>query len=278
MHGETWAADAPSDWTTELRTSGYAIIRDLITPRDVEELRVLVDKRLRAWTKAKASAGTEKAPLLTQLLLASTRAARLVRDLFWDPRIQWVLGNFHCRSVIEHTKVLVKAAGAPETPWHQDHAYFKAFDPSGTMITLWSPFHEVSADNGSLRVTHGEQPRHLLPHEVANDEGELAIRSDALAPFLSRGVVNPSLRPGDAILFTSRVVHGTYPNSTVHARLAFKLVFQDLERRSVQHPLRDRSVAFHGVAGVINRLQPCALTRLRLQPKLWKTQLRSRLS
>lgn len=277
MHEATWTADAQSNWTIELQTCGYTIVRDLIPPHAVEELRALVDNRLHAMIKAKASVGTEKSPFMTQLLFASTRAARVVRDLFWDPRIQWVLGNFHCRPVIEHTKVLIKAAGAPETPWHQDQAFFKPFDPSATMITLWSPLHDVSPNNGALRVTRGEQPRMLLPHEVVNDEGELAIRSDALAPFLLRGVDSPAVRPGDAILFTSRVVHGTYPNPTAADRLAFKLVFQDLERRSAAHPLRDRSVAFHGFGGMINRLHPCALTRLRLQPNLWKARLRSRL-
>jgi len=277
MHQEPSPPDAQGDWATELQARGWAIVRDVVSPLDVGDLRALVESRVRAKADSSGSAGTEKSALVTQLLLASTRAARLVRDIFLDEKIQWVLGHFHCQPVIEHTKVLFKAAGAPETPWHQDQAFFQEFDPSATMITLWSPLHEVGPHNGALRVTRSEAPRRLLPHERINDEGELAVRPDVLAPLLAGGVETPPVRPGDAILFTSRVVHGTHANGSTHARLAFKLVFQDLERRVKEQPLRDRAVVFHGVGGAINRLHPCALTRLRLQPKLWKAQLRSRL-
>jgi ectoine hydroxylase-related dioxygenase (phytanoyl-CoA dioxygenase family) len=264
------------DWVMQLRSSGYAVMRGLIPTSEVEALRAMVEER-RAAHGARSDVGTEKSPLLTQLLFASNRAARLVRDLYWDPRVQWVLGSFHARPVIEHTKVLIKAANAPETPWHQDHAFFHAFDPSATMITLWSPFHAVHAGNGALRVA--KRPVHtLLPHDRVNDEGELAIQPAALGPALAGGVETFEVGPGDAVFFTSRAVHGTYPNPTDGDRLAFKLVFQDLDRRADGQPLRDRAVRFDGIQGALNRLVPCGITRLKLQPKQWKTRLRQRSS
>jgi ectoine hydroxylase-related dioxygenase (phytanoyl-CoA dioxygenase family) len=155
-----------------------------------------------------------------------------VRDLFWDARVQWIVSSFHARPIIEHTKVLIKAAHAPITPWHQDHAFFHKKDPTGTMITLWSPFHPVDPGNGALRLLRGEPPRTLLPHDIVNEEGEMAVTPSALAPLLARGIETPAVGPGDVVFFTSRVVHGTYANGTDSDRLAFKLVFQDLARRS----------------------------------------------
>jgi ectoine hydroxylase-related dioxygenase (phytanoyl-CoA dioxygenase family) len=271
---ESTRTTSSSDWVMDLRTRGYTVIRDLIPVAEVEALRELVETR-RAAHGARTDVATEKSPLLTQLLFASNRAARLVRDLYWDERVQWILGSFHAQPVIEHTKVLIKAAGAPETPWHQDHAFFHDFDPTGTMITLWSPFHAVHPGNGALRVA--KEPVHaLLPHDRVNEDGELAIQPAALGPALAGGVDVFEVGPGDAVFFTSRVVHGTYPNPTDADRLAFKLVFQDLEKRAAAHPLRERAVRFDGARGIVNRVVPCGITRLRLQPKQWKTRLKSR--
>lgn len=266
----------PPDWVSEIRTQGHTIIRGLIAGDDSTYLRTLIESRFAARPKS-TNVGTEKSTELTQLLFATTRTGRIVRDLFFDPRVQWILGSFYTQPVIEHTKVLIKAASAPETPWHQDHAFFHAFDPTATMISLWSPLSPVSADNGTLRILSGEPPRTLLPHRQANAGRELEIEPSVLAPLLAIHQAElPPVEPGDAVLFTSRVVHATYPNPTDRDRLAFKLVFQDLARRTPDHPLQQRSVSFHGLPGAVNRLYPCGITRLRMQREILARRLKAR--
>jgi len=264
--------DNAPDWAVELKQQGFTIVRNILSTSNVKLLRELITSRLTEIGR-QGSAGTEKSIFLTQLLFASSDTARIVRDLFWDSRIQWILGAFHERSVIEHTKVLVKASLAPETPWHQDHAFFRKYDPTGTMITLWSPLHPVGEDNGTLRLLRSKPPRVLLPHEIANVEREKRVHAESLSPLLTEGIVIPEANPGDAVLFTSRAVHGTFANMTDSDRLAFKLVFQDLTRRT-QQPLRNGAVVFHGIEGLLNRLYPCVATRIRLQPDLLKRRVK----
>lgn len=264
------------DWVVDLTTRGFTVLKGVLPAGEVDYLRGVVGGELERRGRADSAVGTDKAKELTQLLFASARTARIVRDLYFEPRVQWILGAFHARPVIEHTKVLIKGARAPETPWHQDHAFFHGFDPTGTMLTLWSPLHGVSADNGGLRLLAGEPPRQLLPHLVARG-GEKIVEPEVLAPLLARGVVDAAVEPGDAVVFTSRVVHGTYPNPTDEARLAFKLVFQDLARRAADKPLRaSRAVSFHGPGAWLNRAVPCAMTRLQIQRAQLRAGLKAR--
>jgi ectoine hydroxylase-related dioxygenase (phytanoyl-CoA dioxygenase family) len=89
--------------------------------------------------------------------------ARLVRDVYWDERVQWVLGSFHTRPVIEHTKVLIKAAGAPETPWHQDHAYFNL--PEGTpVVGVWIALDDATPENGCMHFIPGGHREGPIAH------------------------------------------------------------------------------------------------------------------
>jgi ectoine hydroxylase-related dioxygenase (phytanoyl-CoA dioxygenase family) len=270
------ADDPEPDWVDEIRTRGHTIVRGLIPRAEADALRALIEARLAVRAKS-TNVGTEKSTELTQLLFATDRTARFVRDLFFEPRVQWILGSFHTQPVIEHTKVLIKAAGAPETPWHQDHAFFHTFDPTATMISLWSPLQPVSASNGTLRILSNEPPRALLPHRAANAGRELEIEPAVLAPLLAAHQVEiPPIEPGDAVFFTSRVVHATYPNPTYHDRLAFKLVFQDLARRSADRPLSARSVTFRGLDGAVNRLYPCGITRLQVKREILARRLKAR--
>ncbi len=265
------APEASESWISDLKSKGHCIIRGLTDPKRIIQLGA----QIKLPAKVLGRAGTEKSKQLTQALFESNQGAALVRDLYLDNRIAWILSAFHNQSVIDHTKVLVKAANAPETPWHQDHAFFKLFDPFGTMITLWAPFASVSAANGGLRLVKAMPPNELLPHDPAVD-GELAVAPSVLQPMLEHGIEEITAEPGDVVLFTSRAVHGTFPNATNHARFAFKLVFQDLSRRAPSQPLRTRAVRFHGVEGFMNRVVPCLGTRLRLQPELWRDNLRAK--
>src|SRR4051812_43237042 len=98
------AGEPEPDWVDEIRTRGYTIIRGLIPADAVDYLRGVVEARLGPRTKS-TNVGTEKSRDLTQLLFATTRTARIVRDLFFEPRVQWILGSCQAESVIEHTKV-----------------------------------------------------------------------------------------------------------------------------------------------------------------------------
>jgi hypothetical protein len=72
------------------------------------------------------------------------------------------------------------------------------------------------------------------------------------------------------------VVHATYPNPTDGDRLAFKLVFQDLDRRAPDQPLTHRAVTFHGAEGAVNRWYPCGITRLQVQRDNLTRRLKTR--
>jgi ectoine hydroxylase-related dioxygenase (phytanoyl-CoA dioxygenase family) len=106
-------------------------------------------------------------------------------------------------------QAVVKRAGAPTFPWHQDNGYSLL---RAEHLQAWVALTDAGADDGGLWVVPGSHATSLSHHHrgahVAVDEepsGGHAV--DATA--------------GDLILFSSRLVHRTTPNTSGRDRWTY---------------------------------------------------------
>jgi ectoine hydroxylase-related dioxygenase (phytanoyl-CoA dioxygenase family) len=143
---------------------------------------------------------------------------------------------------IFHDHVLVKEPGTPKsTPWHQDMPYY-CVDGMQT-ASFWLPLDPVSPEN-ALRLVLGSHlwPKLLRPKKWAGGEDFYADESAFMdLPEVENGgyaILEPTLDPGDAIVFNYRTVHGARGNSGAGRRRAFSARFLGDDARFIQRPGR----------------------------------------
>jgi hypothetical protein len=249
----------------EFDKKGWAIIRGLVNAKQIELLRHQIESVGAGYD---SSVGTDKLKKRTGLLMNKRSAAKIVNSVSEDPFVSELLERFE-KPAIEHTKVLIKARRAPETPWHQDSGFWQDIDPQNTMFTVWVTLADVDKAGGCLRILDTENVAEKIhyPHKPAHGEQEREMEESTIHGLLYQyPVVDCPLNAGDALIFKSWVIHSAFSNQTDNERLAFKVVYQDLSKRPV--PLSMRGVKLTGLTGMLNKINACMATR-------WNIKLRS---
>jgi ectoine hydroxylase-related dioxygenase (phytanoyl-CoA dioxygenase family) len=129
---------------------------------------------------------------------------------------------------IFHDHVLVKEPGtAKPTPWHQDAPYY--FVDGEQTLSFWIPVDPV--EDATLRFVAGSHkwPKFVLPIRWLSEEN-FYQRSDEYLPVPdpdadpeSYRVLEWRMRPGDAVAFHYKTLHGARGNLTERRRRAFSL-------------------------------------------------------
>lgn len=132
-----------------------------------------------------------------------------------------------------HDHVLVKEPGSSfPTPWHQDQPYY--FVEAKRTISFWVPLDHVKRENCVQYVKGSHQADKLFRPQRFN--GEALIESDtreAVPDIASNPDQYPILgwdvKPGDAIAFDFRTLHGAPGNNAATRRraISFRLVGDD---------------------------------------------------
>jgi len=244
-----------NDWT---------LVKNVIPKSQIDFLR---EEILKVSENLDPNVGTDKSSKITKLLFKSNRASSSLIQAYKNQTVQRILRSRQKSPFIEHSKVLAKAPGGNETAWHQDGAFWQRFDPECSMITVWIAISEVNQSNGCLRVLNRDaEDGRLFEHELVSQGQEKRIKQNSLQDIISKNPVELGImEPGDALIFGAKVVHGSFPNTTDSARLAFKMVFQDLNKRPKTEPIRDQAVILEGAQGFVNQSIPCFLPRLKMR-------------
>jgi ectoine hydroxylase-related dioxygenase (phytanoyl-CoA dioxygenase family) len=144
---------------------------------------------------------------------------------------------------IFHDHVLVKEPGTSKpTPWHQDAPYY--FVDGEQTVTFWIPLDPVK--EATLRCIAGSHrwPKMVLPVRWLSAESFYAGENDYLpVPDPDENpdrftVLEWEMRPGDAVAFHYRTVHGARGNLSEHRRRAFSLRWVGDDARYVTRPGR----------------------------------------
>jgi ectoine hydroxylase-related dioxygenase (phytanoyl-CoA dioxygenase family) len=127
-----------------------------------------------------------------------------------------------------HDHVLVKEPGTSKpTPWHQDSPYY--FVDGKQTVSFWSPMEPVKET--SLRSVAGSHlwERPVLPTRWLS-ESDFYPESDQYLPVPDPDsdtakfrILEWEMKPGDAIAFDFRTLHGARGNNSNRRRRAFSL-------------------------------------------------------
>ncbi|MEZ5913727.1 MAG: phytanoyl-CoA dioxygenase family protein [Paracoccaceae bacterium] len=145
------------------------------------------------------------------------------------------------RVQVFHDHVLVKEPGTTKpTPWHQDGPYY--FVEGMQTVSFWSPVDPV--DEASLRCVAGSHlwAREVLPTRWLSEEN-FYPDPEAYMPVPDPDaegmpVLEWPMRPGDAVAFNFRTLHGARGNTTAQRRRAFSLRLVGDDARYVERPGR----------------------------------------
>lgn len=114
------------------------------------------------------------------------------------------------------SRVWLKPPGALEVPWHQ-HYHHLPVEPQ-VSLTAWIALTEATVDNGCLELIPGTHtdpiPQVDAPDDVAFNEMADPDEFDA------DDVETIEMEPGEVLLFSERVLHRSYPNTTDGRRIA----------------------------------------------------------
>jgi ectoine hydroxylase-related dioxygenase (phytanoyl-CoA dioxygenase family) len=111
-----------------------------------------------------------------------------------------------------------KVPGGAPFPWHQDNGYSGLRDPH---YQLWIALTSMTRENGGLWLQRGSHLRGIRghgtqgPHVVTAADERDAVFIDA--------------QPGDALVFSSFLLHKTDANSTDSKRLAYVIEYMSLD-------------------------------------------------
>lgn len=200
---------------------GYLVIPNLIEPTVVADLRESVLDVLEANGVSRA-----------QLDHASSTADKLrqnpqyLKDSLLDELINGDASMALASRLIGGRAVrylpftAVKAGGGGgQFHFHQDNNYTQ-HDPALCSINIWVALVDMTPENGCLQMVPGSHKAGVIAWENAGDgdtHRKVAIDPKTFLPL--------RMRAGDAVAFTRLTVHGSGPNYTDQARVAYGLQY-----------------------------------------------------
>lgn len=218
--------DADSeDLHDAFETDGVVLVRDLLGPREVTELRHNI-ARYRKWLlQALPDDWSRREPDGTlRGMYFLERVDPFFAAFGAHPRfaglVERITGH---RAAFESMETFHKPArvGSPSLV-HQDGVYYAGTSIVG--INMWIALDDATRDNGALKYWPGSHRTGLLPHGGVEDDPYFqAIRPadvQAMAP-----PVHAELPPGWAAFHHDKMVHGSDPNTSDRPRLALAATY-----------------------------------------------------
>ena len=210
---------------------GYLALAAITTPEEVEWLREIYDRLFAARAGREAGdhfdlGGTDEdgtEARLPQILGPSKYAPELKQGLFQTNAIaiaRQLLGP-EADPAGEHA-ILKPARHGPETPWHQDEAYWNpALDY--TSLSIWIPLQPATLENGCMQFVPGSHLQQVQTHHTINHDPRIhGLEVDAIDT--STRVACP-IPPGGATIHHNRILHYAGPNNTDSPRRALILTY-----------------------------------------------------
>ena len=214
----------------EYQRDGVVVLRDVLTPDEVNSLRVGIDEVVaRPSPRAKVASAPDDPGFFIEdfstwrehptfeSVIRTSRLAEVAADLMGSRTV-----------TMYHDHILVKEPGTRQrTPWHQDQPYY---DVEGKQnVSFWIPVDPVSRED-CLEVIAGTHrgpwlmPRSFLDQQAKwFPEGSLTEMPDYEVERDRHTIVTADLRPGDCIAFHMLAVHGAPGVSGANRRRVFSL-------------------------------------------------------
>ena len=203
------------------QTQGYLLMPNLIEPAMLDELREAVLDVLEAngVSRAQLDHASSTADKLRQnpQYLQDSLLDELINGEAMMALASRLIGG---RAVRYLPFTAVKAGGGGgQFHFHQDNNYTQ-HDPALGSINIWVALVDMTPENGCLQMVPGSHKEGVLDWENAGDgdsHRKVAVDPKTFLPI--------RMRAGDAVAFTRLTVHGSGPNYTNRARVAYGLQY-----------------------------------------------------
>lgn len=135
--------------------------------------------------------------------------------------VEQVLGQ---EILVDGTLVFYKPAhDSSYVSWHQDSVYSTWHLTPST--SAWIALTPSSRDNGCMRAIPGSHKQGLLSHTNHQDKSNLLFRGEQVATVNEASALDVELKPGEASLHQSTLVHGSNSNTSDQPRIGFIVRF-----------------------------------------------------
>jgi len=200
---------------------GYLCVPGLVEPGRVEALREEVFEVLEANGVPRTSLGqaSTAADRLRQCgqYLAGSHLDRLINGPRTRQIIEQLIGG--PAHVYMPFTAVKSGGGGGRFDYHQDNNYTR-HEPAVGSINLWVALADMTPENGCLQLipdSHQLGQLESRDSDYGDSHQKIDIDEHDLLPI--------RMRAGDAVAFTRWTVHGSGPNQTGEARLAYALQY-----------------------------------------------------
>ena len=220
------------------RQEGYLIVRNVLSPADISQLKIACDELQQLGAEFDADSFVGKAffnvfrdanPFATNIEAVATVPGR-IRRVTYPYAVSKILNSYrvHQRLLGSVTPILGDSVNQivnqvnfhfPKSSsgwgWHQDYRFRKPgitniqqnFVQTITAIDL------CNTETGGLR---------LIPRSHELGDLKLDVNNESAETFFdAKKSITPELQPGDAILFNSHTIHGSQANKSNNIRRVF---------------------------------------------------------
>jgi hypothetical protein len=188
---------------------GYVHRRGFFSPGEIDELRSAIDE---AGRQREGASSLDAGAMTFYSLLFPLSPA--LQAFVTQPRLVDLVCPLVDDDVwVRWDQAVVKRSGAPTFPWHQDNGYSLL---RAEHLQAWVALTDAGPDDGGLWVVPGSHRERRAHHHrgahVEVDEPPAAgVALDAAA--------------GDLILFSSRMIHRTTPNTSGRDRWTYVIEY-----------------------------------------------------
>ncbi|HYF45714.1 MAG TPA: phytanoyl-CoA dioxygenase family protein [Acidimicrobiales bacterium] len=195
--------------TADFARDGFLHLRGFFSGDEVDELQQAIDRTSGA-RAGQSSLDDGEMTFYSLLFPMSTDLQAFVGQ----PRlVELACALLDDDAWVRWDQAVVKRAGAPEFPWHQDNGYSLLRSPH---VQAWVALTDAGPEDGGLWVVPGSHHRDLAHHDRGAHVEVDDQPTDGVAVRAGRG---------DLVLFSSRLLHRTTPNRSGRDRLTYVIEY-----------------------------------------------------
>ncbi|MDO9285794.1 MAG: phytanoyl-CoA dioxygenase family protein, partial [Aquabacterium sp.] len=211
---------------------GAVVLRQLLTPAEVQRLREGIDANLAQPSPRAIVASRPDDPGFFIEDFCNWQTNPAYRDVIFDSPLAEAAGRLmRSRSVrLYHDHMLTKEAGTRQrTPWHQDQPYYNVDGRQN--VSFWIPVDAVSRAATLEFVAGSHRGPWLMPRTFMSNEarwfpeGSLADLPDIEADRSAFDLLGWALQPGDVVAFHMLALHAAAGVEPGQRRRVFSVRF-----------------------------------------------------
>ncbi|XP_071519265.1 L-proline trans-4-hydroxylase-like isoform X2 [Panulirus ornatus] len=217
-------------------TNGYILLRQVLNAKEIQKLRrALESPQMQENAYATADGDMKE----TQMMLWFYAGSDITGTLASMHKIAGTMEKLMDGDEVYHfsSKVLMKGPKSPGSfEWHQDYGYFYNWgylypDTGSVFIAV----DDCTKENGCLQVLRGSHRMGRVDHKVVGKQLQADLeRVEEGKKRLDH--VTMEMKAGDALYFSSNLLHCSTPNNTHERRWSYVIAYNQCHNKSYMTP------------------------------------------